>query len=164
MACTASEGKRSAKNYPGSSDRVPNIVYALMHAGRRQNAKSQRGDAWNWVWMFQKWTTLPLRAIPSNKRLSLQGFGSFLTAGWILVIQATNSSSQSPGGFKGAWSLQRWRGLWGGLKRASRVVADGMDCFATYFTHVQTCNVTRVQSATEWTASVHTLHMSKPAM
>ena len=30
----------------------------------------------------------------------------------------------------------------------------------TYFTHVQTCNVTRVQSATEWTASVHTLHMS----
>ena len=32
----------------------------------------------------------------------------------------------------------------------------------TYFTHVQTCNVTRVQSATEWTASVHTLHMSKP--
>ena len=37
-----------------------------------------------------------------------------------------------------------------------------MDCFATYFTHVQTCDVTRVQSATEWTASVHTLHMSKP--
>ena len=34
----------------------------------------------------------------------------------------------------------------------------------TYFTHVQTCNVTRVQSATEWTASVHTLHMSKPVM
>ena len=37
-----------------------------------------------------------------------------------------------------------------------------MDCFGTYFTHVQTCNVTRVQSATEWTASVHTLHMPKP--
>ena len=37
-----------------------------------------------------------------------------------------------------------------------------MDCFGTYFTHVQTCNVTHVQSATEWTASVHTLHMSKP--
>ena len=36
-----------------------------------------------------------------------------------------------------------------------------MDCFGTYFTHVQTCNVTRVQSAMEWTASVHTLHMSK---
>ena len=75
------------------------------------------------------------------------------------------------GGFKGAWSLQRWRGLWRGLKGASRVVADipcskcyGMHCFATYFTHVQTCNVTRVQSATEWTASVHTLHMSKPVM
>ena len=28
-----------------------------------------------------------------------------------------------------------------------------MDCFGTYFTHVQTCNVTRVQSATEWTNS-----------
>ena len=39
-----------------------------------------------------------------------------------------------------------------------------MDCFGTYFTHVQTCNLTRVQSATEWTASVHTLHMSKPVM
>ena len=40
----------------------------------------------------------------------------------------------------------------------------GMDCFGTYFTHVQTCDVTRVQSATEWTASVHTLHMSKSVM
>ena len=30
----------------------------------------------------------------------------------------------------------------------------GMDyCFGTYFTHVQTCTVTRVHSATEWTAS-----------
>ena len=37
-----------------------------------------------------------------------------------------------------------------------------MDCFGAYFTHVQTCNVTRVQNATEWIASVHTLHMSKP--
>ena len=33
-----------------------------------------------------------------------------------------------------------------------------MDCFGTYFTHVQTCDDVRVQSATEWTASVHTLH------
>ena len=32
------------------------------------------------------------------------------------------------------------------------------------FTHVQTCDVARVQSATEWTASVHTSHMSKPVM
>ena len=50
-----------------------------------------------------------------------------------------------------------------------------MDCFGTYFTHVQTCdNVrvqsaigndnVRVQSATQWTASVHTLHMSKPVI
>ncbi len=35
----------------------------------------------------------------------------------------------------------------------------GMDCFGTYFTHVQTCDVTRVQSATAWTASVHTSHI-----
>ena len=34
-----------------------------------------------------------------------------------------------------------------------------MDCFGTYFTHVQSCNGTRVQSATEWTASVHTSHV-----
>ena len=40
----------------------------------------------------------------------------------------------------------------------------GMDCFGTYFTHVQSCDVTRVQSATEWTASVHTSHMSKAVM
>ena len=39
-----------------------------------------------------------------------------------------------------------------------------MDCFGTYFTHVQTCNVTRVASATQWTASAHILHMSKPVM
>ena len=29
-----------------------------------------------------------------------------------------------------------------------------MDCFGTYFTHVQTCDSSRVQSATQWTASV----------
>ena len=32
-----------------------------------------------------------------------------------------------------------------------------MDCFVTYFTHAQTCDNVRVQSATQWTASVHTL-------
>ena len=36
-----------------------------------------------------------------------------------------------------------------------------MDCFGTYFTHVQTCDVTRVQSATQWTASVHTSDVSR---
>ena len=36
-----------------------------------------------------------------------------------------------------------------------------MDCFGTYFTHVQTCDNVRVQSATQWTVSVHILHMSK---
>ena len=35
---------------------------------------------------------------------------------------------------------------------------------ASVHTHVHTCNVARVQSATEWTASVHTLHMSTPVM
>ena len=39
-----------------------------------------------------------------------------------------------------------------------------MGCFGTYFTHVQTCDNVRVQSATQWTASVHTLHMSKPVI
>ena len=39
-----------------------------------------------------------------------------------------------------------------------------MDCFGTYFTHVQTCDNVRVQSATQWTASAHTLHMSKPVI
>ena len=52
-----------------------------------------------------------------------------------------------------------------------------MDCFRTYFTHAQTCvnfgtyfthaqacdNV-RVKSATQWTASVHTLHMPRPVI
>ena len=38
-----------------------------------------------------------------------------------------------------------------------------MDCFGTYSTHAQTCDNVRVQSATQWTASVHTLHMPKPA-
>ena len=37
-----------------------------------------------------------------------------------------------------------------------------MDCFGTYLTHVQTCDNVRVQSATPWTASVHTLHMPRP--
>ena len=32
----------------------------------------------------------------------------------------------------------------------------------TYFTHVQTCDNVLVQSATQWIASVHTLHVPKP--
>ena len=39
-----------------------------------------------------------------------------------------------------------------------------MDCFGTYSTHAQTCDDVLVRSATEWTASVHTLHMPKPVM
>ena len=42
-----------------------------------------------------------------------------------------------------------------------------MDCFRTYCTHAQTCDNVRVQSATQWTASVHpvhTLHMHRPVI
>ena len=42
-----------------------------------------------------------------------------------------------------------------------------MDCFDTYSTHVQTvqtCDEVHIRSATEWTASVYTLHMSKPVI
>ena len=39
-----------------------------------------------------------------------------------------------------------------------------MDCSGTYFTHVQTCGYVPVQSATQWVAPVHTLHMSKPVI
>ena len=37
----------------------------------------------------------------------------------------------------------------------------GMGCFGTYFTHAQSCDNVRFQRATEWTASVKTLHMPK---
>ena len=37
-----------------------------------------------------------------------------------------------------------------------------LDCFGTYSTHAQPCDNGRVQSATAWTASVHSLHMPKP--
>ena len=43
-------------------------------------------------------------------------------------------------------------------------VPCAIDCLGTYFTHVQNCNVARVQSAMQSTASVHTLHMSKTVM
>ena len=36
-----------------------------------------------------------------------------------------------------------------------------MGCFGAYFTHAQSCDNVRVQRATEWTASVNTLHMPK---
>ena len=74
-------------------------------------------------------------------------------------------------GLEGGFTFGR---LQGGLKGASRKLQRGLKpstlkgassgLLRYYFTHVQTCNVTRVQSATEWTASVHTLHMSKPVM
>ena len=36
-----------------------------------------------------------------------------------------------------------------------------MDCFGTYTLHMPKPHVTCVQSATEWTASVHTLHIRR---
>ena len=47
---------------------------------------------------------------------------------------------------------------------STHVTFFGVDCLGTYFTHAQTCNVTRVQRAPQATASVHTLHMPKPVM
>ena len=62
------------------------------------------------------------------------------------------------GGFEGVW-----RGLQGLLLiyPVFKVLRNGLLRYKL-FTHVQTCNVTREQ--TEWTASVHTLHTSKPVM
>ena len=37
----------------------------------------------------------------------------------------------------------------------------GMHCFGTYLTHAQSFDNVRVHSATQWTASVHILHMPK---
>ena len=73
-------------------------------------------------------------------------------------------------GFKGAWSLQRWRGASRGLEGAWRGLDfekawRGLDTQWTASVdtlHMPKPNVTRVQSATQWTASVHTLHMPKP--
>ena len=39
-----------------------------------------------------------------------------------------------------------------------------MDCLGTYFSHAQTCENVCVESATQCTASVHTLHMPKPVI
>ena len=44
---------------------------------------------------------------------------------------------------------------WGGV---------GMMTFICTCTHVQTCDNFRCQSASRWTASVHTSHMSKPVI
>ena len=39
-----------------------------------------------------------------------------------------------------------------------------IDCFCTYLTHVQTCDYVSGHSATQLTASVHTLHVPKPVI
>ena len=57
-----------------------------------------------------------------------------------------------------------WRRIYGPVELACFYHTCWMLRFGTYFTHAQTCNATRVQSATEWTASVHTLHMPKHVM
>ena len=58
------------------------------------------------------------------------------------------------------YTLYTCPNLW--LRSCSKCYAMG--CFGTFFTHVQTCDYVRVQSATQWAASVHTLHMSKPVI
>ena len=50
--------------------------------------------------------------------------------------------------------------LW--LRSCSKCYA--VDCSGTYFTHAQTCDYVRVQSATQWIVPVHTLHMPKPVI
>ena len=44
-----------------------------------------------------------------------------------------------------------------------QVLRDGLLRYRLY-THVQTCDNIRVQSATPWTAEVQTVHMSKPVI
>ena len=56
--------------------------------------------------------------------------------------------------------LYRCPSLW--QRSCSKCYAMG--CFGTYFTDAQTCDNVRVQSATQWAASVHTLHMPKPVI
>ena len=51
-----------------------------------------------------------------------------------------------------------WCGNSADFGHMKKVREKKMDCFGTYFTHVQTCDDVRVQSATEWTASVHILY------
>ena len=66
-----------------------------------------------------------------------------------------------------AWICQRAQNrgsVFGFFRWRSFSKCYAMDCFDTYFPHAQTCDVTRVQSATDWTASVHTSHMPKPVM
>ena len=61
-------------------------------------------------------------------------------------------------------SLSAWQFACPNLWSCSFSKFYRIDCFGTYVTHAQTCDHVRVQSATEWTASVHTWswHMPKP--
>ena len=55
--------------------------------------------------------------------------------------------------------------FWGGVYIGRRSSYHPLTpCSCTYFTHARTCDNVRVQSATQWTASVHTLHMPKPVI
>ena len=46
----------------------------------------------------------------------------------------------------------------------STIDCYAMDCFGTCFTKDQSCDDVCVQSPTQWTAAVQTLHMLKPVM
>ena len=57
-----------------------------------------------------------------------------------------------------------WCGNSADFGHMKKVREKKRDCFGTYFPRVRTCDNVRVQSATEWTARVHTLHMPKPVI
>ena len=60
------------------------------------------------------------------------------------------------GRFRKIWPAGRFRKIWPAAGFCSKRSAS------VHTLHMSKPNVTRVQSATQWTASVHTLHMSKP--
>ena len=66
--------------------------------------------------------------------------------------------------FKVLYAMDCFGTYFAHVQTCDNVKCYAMDCFGTYFTHVQTCDNVRVQSATQWTASVHTLRMSKPVI
>ena len=71
--------------------------------------------------------------------------------------------SGSTGAKWGKWAKWAYLGSSGPTWPGGQLRQD-LDCFGTYSTHAQTCDNVRVQSATEWSASVHTLHMPKPVI
>ena len=109
----------------------------------------------------------------------MDGLGTYFThvqtCDYVRVPSATEwTASVHTSGMSKSVITFVFKVLWNGLHRYTLFahmskpvntfvfkVLWGMDCFGSYFTHVQTCGYVRVQSATDWTASVHTSHMCK---